>query len=323
VTTKQTHPSHSTQLAYLAMLVGACKPDQFLDIRWRAPSGPMRRRFVSAECLPDAARLLTTVAARNDVYIGVALRDGGTHGGRAAISGSHLAYIESDANTAERLVSFAHQPTMVIASGTPGHVQVYWCLNRRCPPAEVESANRRLAIALAGDPACADAARILRPPGTLNHKHSPPRPVTLLVLRDHARYSLAELINGLPEDLSQPTGARPSIGQRTGRTPADRDLLAIPAEEYVRVLAGLSPNREGKVLCPFHSDSDPSLQLYPDGGFYCFGSACRAGGTIFDFAGRLWGIAPRGPAFLELRSRLLAHFGVTRDCRVSRTGESR
>ena len=81
---------------------------------------------------------------------------------------------------------------------------------------------------------------------------------------------------------------------RAGAHPLDRELLAIPAAEYVRVLAGRSPNREGKVCCPFHADSHPSLQLYPDGGFYCFGSGCRRGGTIFDFAAHLWGIHAAG-----------------------------
>ena len=80
---------------------------------------------------------------------------------------------------------------------------------------------------------------------------------------------------------------------RAERTALDRELLAIPAAEYVRVLAGLEPNRAGKVLCPFHQETDPSLQLYPDGTFYCFGRhskdrACRKGGTIFDFAAAMW-----------------------------------
>jgi hypothetical protein len=302
----------SAQLSYLNLLAGMADPGQFLDVRWRPPAAPMRRRFISVARLQDAVRLITVLAPRNDVYIGVAPRDGSSHGGRAAISGLHLAYIESDhATTAERLAAFAHPPTMLIASGTPGHHQVYWRLHEPCSPAEVESANRRLALALAGDPACADAARILRPPGTLNHKHTPPRTVTLLVLREHAQFTLAQLTEGLPEDPSPPAAGRRCAGQRTGRTRLDRDLLAIPAADYVRVLAGRSPDREGKVLCPFHGDSNPSLQLYEDGGFYCFGSGCRAGGTIFDFAGRLWGISPRGAGFLELRERLAVQFALT------------
>jgi hypothetical protein len=300
--------SNSAQLAYLKLLVAAGDDGRFLDVRWRRPAGAMRRRFVAAEDLYDAARLITTLAAANDVYVGVALRDGSSHGGRAAISGLQLAYIESDANTAERLVSFPHPPSMVVASGTPGHVQVYWLLEERCSPEEVESVNRRLALALAADPACADAARILRPPGTLNHKHDPPRPVTLLLLREHARYTLARLTDGLPTDTTPLALKRAHAPQRSMSNGLERDLLAIPAAEYVRVLAGLTPNREGKVLCPFHSDSHPSLQLYPDGGFYCFGSGCKAGGSIFDFAAHLWGITPRGAGFLEIRERLAIQF---------------
>jgi hypothetical protein len=297
------------QLAYLNMLAGMAKPGQFLDVRWRSSAEPMRRRFISVARLQDAAALITVLAGENDVYIGVAPRDGSGHGGRSAISALHMAYMESDhASTAERLAAFAHPPTMVVASGTPGHHQVYWLLEKPCSPAKVEVANRRLALALARDPPCADAARILRPPGTLNHKHAPPRPVTLLVLRESTRFTLAELTAALPEDPSPPAPLRPSTSQRTGRTALDRQLLAIPAADYARVLAGRLPDREGKIRCPFHADSNPSLQLYEDGGFYCFGSGCNAGGTIFDFAGRLWGISPRGAGFIELRERLAQHF---------------
>ncbi len=304
--------SEASQLAYLRLLATGCEQGQFLDVRWRPPDEPMRRRFVSGQRLPDAARLIRALAPGNDVYVGVALRDGDSYGGRAAITGSRLAYIESDANTAERLVSFSHPPTMVVASGSPGHVQVYWLLDRRYPPAEIEAVNRRLALALAGDPACADAARILRPPGTLNHKHNPPRAVSLLVLREHARYTLRELSVGLPCERAAGAAAAPrSPRQRAGRSPLERDLLAIPTAEYVRVLTGRVANSEGKIHCPFHQDSDPSLQLYRDGGgFYCFGSGCKAGGTIFDFAGRLWGINPKGAGFLEIRERLALLFDL-------------
>jgi len=304
--------SSNPQLAYLRLLVGTAGPGRFLDVRWRTPAGPMRRRFLAARRVEAAARLVARNAPGNDVYVGVALRDGHVHGGRAAISRSHVAWVESDdPDTAQRLAAFAHPPSMVVASGTPGHLQLYWLLDHPCPVGEVESGNRRLALALAGDPACADAARILRPPETLNHKHNPPRTVTLLAFRKDARVTLAQLTDGLPEDPDPPVAKRLSVRGRTGRTRRDRELLAIPAAEYVRVLAGRCPNREGKVLCPFHTERDPSLQLYPDGGFYCFGSGCRAGGTIFDFAGRVWGIAPRGPGFIELRDRLSEHFDVT------------
>ncbi|HEX4188588.1 MAG TPA: DNA-primase RepB domain-containing protein [Solirubrobacteraceae bacterium] len=307
-----TSPPDAEQLAYLRLLAGSAAGARFLDVRWRAPGHRMRRRFLAATRLKDAARLLTRLACESDVYVGVALRDCASHGGVAAIGSMHLAYVESDhAQTAQRLSGFAYPPTMVVASGSPGHHQIYWLLDRAYARDLVADANRRLALALGGDPACSDAARILRPPGTLNHKHSPPRPVTLLLLRADRRYRLADLTRGLAEDRVVERGRGRSSTTRTLRGSVDRDLLAIPAGEYVRVLAGLSPNRDGKVTCPFHQDTTPSLHIYADGGFYCFGSGCRAGGSIFDFAARLWGIQPRGAGFLELRERLAHTFQIT------------
>lgn len=296
-------------LAYLRMLAGPGDPTRFLDFRWRRPGGVMRRRFICTERLQDAVRLVGALAARNDVYVGVAPRDGNSHGGLGAIGSCHLAFVDSDrASTVRALSVFLPAPSMVIASGTPGHHQIYWQLQRPCAPGELQSANRRLALALHGDPACADAARILRPPQTFNHKHSPPTPVTLLALAGEERCSLSELIAGLPPDPAPQRDARASPAPRRGRSALDTQLLAIPAAEYVRVLAGRTPNREGKVLCPFHQERDPSLQLYADGGFYCFGSGCGAGGSIFDFAARLWGISPRGVGFIQLRERLALSF---------------
>lgn len=38
-----------------------------------------------------------------------------------------------------------------------------------------------------------------------------------------------------------------------------------------------------KIVCPFHDDRNPSLHVYEDGGFKCFG--CGAAGDVFDFVG--------------------------------------
>jgi hypothetical protein len=295
---------------FLEALVGEAPGERQLDVRWRRAGSRMRRRFIPASAPAKAGALMASLAGRCDVYVGVALREDDSHGGRAAIAGSHLVWLESDrALTAERLRAFPCQPSVLVASGTPGHVQAYWRLERSHPSEAVEALNRRLAYALAGDGGCADIARILRPPGTLNHKHDPPRPVTLLAIRPEHRVGLRELQALLPRDPGPPVfRASSEARRRVGRTELDRALLSIPASEYVRVLAELAPNREGKVACPFHEETNPSLQLYPDGGFYCFGSGCRRGGTIYDFAGHLWGIDPRGEGFLELRERLAERF---------------
>lgn len=53
---------------------------------------------------------------------------------------------------------------------------------------------------------------------------------------------------------------------------------------------GFHPNRAGYIQCPFHSgDKHGSLKIYPDtGGWHCFG--CGAGGSVIDFAMRLFDI---------------------------------
>ncbi len=308
---KPEHPARDL-LVYLRMLAGDPQRRQFFDVRYVTPNGGMRQRFLSALRIHETARRITRLARRTDVYVGVALRDR-AYGGKSAISGSHLLYIEcDDPDAGERLHDFAYSPSMIVASGSPGHLHIYWCLHERASSTQVESANRRLALALQGDPACVDITRVLRPPASMNHKHSPPLAVRLLQYNTGARYGLRELTGGLPEDSHRGRALdAAAVPKRAGRTALDRELLAIPAAEYVRVLAGREPNRAGKVLCPFHPETDPSLQIYPDGSFYCFGSGCRRGGTIFDFAAARWGIGTRNGDFLELRRRLAATFAIT------------
>ena len=307
-----TGSNRQQQLSYLRMIAGEHGESRFLDLRWRRPTGQMHRRFFALAELDGAQRAIELLAAKADVYVGVAPRDTDTHGGRAAITAAEVLWVESDdCDTALRLLAFAHPPSMAVASGSPGHLQLYWRLRAPCAVAALESANRRLALALSGDPASTDAARILRPPGTLNHKHDPPRRVEILAQRPGLTVTLDALLKELPPDPGPVSPQARESARELPRSPVDRALLAIPAPEYVRVLAGLSPNREGKVSCPFHPDGHPSLQLYPDGGFYCFGSGCRRGGTIFDFAAHLWGIPPRGAGFRELRTRLAERFADT------------
>lgn len=156
-----------------------------------------------------------------------------------------------------------------------------------------------------GDLGSTDLARVLRPPSTLNHKRRPPRPVQLLACRPEISYSLAELTAGLPAEPEARLRRSPGT-VRSQATELELALLAIPAEDYVLILVGLTPNREGKVLCPFHSETVPSFKLYSDGSFFCFG--CRRGGTIFDFAAHLWGLVPRGRGFAEIVTLLAECF---------------
>ena len=69
------------------------------------------------------------------------------------------------------------------------------------------------------------------------------------------------------------------------------------AERY-----GVSINRQGKALCPFHNDRHPSLYVADDH-FYCF--ACGAPGDVIDIAANFFDL----PLY-EAAQRLAADFGV-------------
>jgi hypothetical protein len=294
--------------AYLRVVAGPNPGARWLEIRFVPRHRDMGRVFLAAHSAPCAARFIRRLAGGTDVYIGAVLRNRRS-GGRDAIDRSHLVFIEIDSPHAHaRLQSFAQSPTMVVASGTPGHVHAYWTLRLPIGVVELERANRRLAHHLGGDLASTDAARILRPPSSWNHKRSPPTPVTLIELDPARRYDVKQLIDGLA-DPPHSSSAAAEPRRAAGRTDLDRRLLSIPAADYVRALVGVSPNRSGKIHCPFHDDCTPSLQLYDDGTWYCYG-ACNAGGSIFDFAARLWRTGTKDRAFLKLRTRLADELGI-------------
>ena len=58
----------------------------------------------------------------------------------------------------------------------------------------------------------------------------------------------------------------------------------------VAELNGLHPNRSGFVCCPFHHEKTPSLKLFSDGGWKCFG--CGKGGSSIDFEAALYDLNP-------------------------------
>jgi len=294
--------------SYLRMLAGPAPGARLLEIRFALRYRGMGRLFIAAHSAPGASRLIRRIAARTDVYVGVCLRTRRA-GGRDAIDRSHLAFVEIDTPDAlDRLRAFPHPPSMIVSSGTAGHAHAYFTLSAPVTVLELERANRRLAHALGGDLVSVDAARILRPPSSWNHKHSPPTRVELIELDRARRYDLDQLVDGLDDPPSRPSvSARTSRGP--GRTELDALLLAVPAAEYVHALTGISADRTGKIHCPFHQDHTASLQLYEDGTWYCYG-ACKAGGSIFDFASRLWLTGTKGAAFLKLRARLADELGV-------------
>ena len=196
----------------------SCPPPDQTSPPERSPHSPPPPTCTSASCFAAAAPAAATPAS--------------AHTSRSSRS--------TRPDALKRLDQYRCPPTIVIASGgSPGHAHAYWQLLPPVELDELEQANRRLAIRLGGDLASVDAARILRPPSSLNHKRSPPTAVMLLSLHADRCYDLAELTAGLPD----PPARRPAGAARRRATTGslDQALLAIPAATYAQALTGLRP----------------------------------------------------------------------------------
>src|SRR5215207_242211 len=128
-----------------------------------------------------------------DFYVGAAPRER-MAGGKDAVPFTRVLWADLDTPAARgRLAEFKPVPSMIVHSGGGAHA--YWELREPAAAAAAEPVLRRLAAALEADKACAEVARVLRPPGSLNHKTQPARPVRLIGMTG-ARYSLDELAAG-------------------------------------------------------------------------------------------------------------------------------
>jgi hypothetical protein len=107
----------------------------------------------------------------------------------------------------EALSAFRPRPS-IVAQTRPGRWQAWWPLRKPIKPLFAKRANQRLVKALGSDRAAVDAARILRPIGSLNHKTSPASPVRCL-RRELDMYAMGEVIGGLP-DLVDEYNPRPA-----------------------------------------------------------------------------------------------------------------
>jgi hypothetical protein len=99
--------------------------------------------------------------------------------------------LSSETTVRQRLTSFPLSPSAVIMSG--GGLQPYWFLKEPVEvPAESERVRellRRLAAYLDADIVAGEPARVLRVPGTLNNKYTPPRRVQVETFDPDRRYN--------------------------------------------------------------------------------------------------------------------------------------
>lgn len=156
-------------------------PGESIEIRAREPGGDgavRYRIFVPAwEDIPEHAEKWDT---DYDVYFGVAPRvpdeDGVLKGRLANIVRCPVVWLDLDVKEGafsrkDRLSQLeSHPPNFLVDSGYGFHA--YWRLDRDLTPEEARTLMKGMASHFKADPGATDPSRVLRWPGTVNHKNA-------------------------------------------------------------------------------------------------------------------------------------------------------
>ena len=218
----------------LAAIAGNEPATSMLEIRPLDPPG--RQRFISVRELDVAASLILRLASQRNVHVGACPRVRRCGTAEAVVRAWCLWADCDDLESVERLRRFRPLPSIVVRSGTKGHVHAWWPLRQAIAPAHAVRANRRLALALGADRAATDAARVMRPIGTLNHKHSAPVAVDCARLELDV-FTVAEVVGGLADDPAY----RPAQKPQQRRAPRQ---LGAPLDGLVRHVRSAIPGDE-------------------------------------------------------------------------------
>ncbi len=208
-----------------------------IDLRYKRPeANQMSREF--CEKLDEAVDLALALRQSHDVYVGVTPRRGNV-GTKAGVTKTFALWADLDVkghhtstSRLEQLQELSCPPSMLVWSG--GGYHSYWFLTEPAQGLEelarAESVMEKLAEGLDGD-AVYDRSRILRVPGTLNHKQDEPRPVKLVNHDPKQRYTLdqlEEICESFPE-----SGKDNEKGKTYGGT-VPRDALKDPVNKDKR-----------------------------------------------------------------------------------------
>ena len=150
------------------------------------PKRRTKRAFFPAGDLAGIESFVARFGENRDLYVAVAARRTRDNGrlkncGTVRVLWCDLDFKETPEDAARAaLARFIHVPDMEVRSG--GGLHLYWRLGPVDLQVEAEDFKRRLigtARAIGGDEGSAEPAHILRLPGTLNFKYTPPREVSL------------------------------------------------------------------------------------------------------------------------------------------------
>lgn len=298
---------HEGQPGLVEVAAGRRAPDGCLRMRRRDDPG----HYPAAGDQAALASLVRGHRAAGDEVFCTPLTRSRAQPGATAVESGQVAWIDIDDPAAlPSLRAFDHRPQLVAWSGSGG-AHAYWRLAATAAAEEIEAANRKLCQRLGGDSSSTDRGRLMRLPGTVNHKAGA-----------WCRLAWIDLATpGIPiqtltadlEDPAPPTQQATPV-RRCQRTDPEDGAARISPPEYFRVLASRdAPDRGGYVLCPLHAEKTPSCRVWPapEQGWHCFG--CGRGGSIYDLASLLdggpYGAALRGEDFKRVKRRVRERIG--------------
>jgi hypothetical protein len=189
-------------------------------------------------------------------YFAVALRNG-NNGKKEAITQVPALWVDMDGSPLQKVQEAPWKPSAIIET-SPGKFHVYWKLREPADKTEigkVEGLLKRLACFFAGDQAATDASHILRIPGTLNHKTTPPFSVSLRSMEE-IEYNLSDF-DDLPEVEQAPQDGNPafSSGDRLKKIMecrflqhCDKDRASLPEPEWYAMINILARESGGRDL---------------------------------------------------------------------------
>ena len=158
----------------------------------------------------------------------------------ADIDGKHFPGGDADAFTAISEVDLT--PSIVVSSG--GGYHVYWLLRKPTAYARARMAMKGIAIKVGGDNV-SDAPRILRVPGTHNHKYDPPRMVRLLHFLPRRRYRIDDFADMV--DIANPP-APPRSMHRRGDASGDLEERLFDLDDWLYNLVVKAERDDGTLV---------------------------------------------------------------------------
>ena len=208
--------------ALLALLTDG---EHLIELRCRLANGGWTKRW--ARTAQDADEIAASITGRADVYVGVAPRIGRDGEDARRYAPCRALWADCDSRRAvANLEAFDPTPTAIVLSGgfddTVPKRHAYWALAEALAPTDVRRHARRLGHCLGADMSVCEPARILRVPGSVNHKTG-----KVATLEDFTGelHDLGAITGGLED----PPGREPIAG---GDDPEDDGYLIPHPQRY-------------------------------------------------------------------------------------------